>query len=238
MLVGILYICTGKYRMFWKEFYTSAENYFLPSHQKRYFVFTDAEEIYGQENPQVIKIEQESLGWPYNTLMRFELFSRIESVLKACDYLFFINANTKFVDYANDQILPSEKNDGLVGVLHPYFWNQNKAIFSYDRNQHSRAYIEPGAGKYYFFGAFNGGTSTAYLTMINTLKERINLDLQDGIIALWHDESHLNRYFLDKKPLVLSPAYSYPEEAVLPFRPILRILDKRNYGGHDTLREK
>lgn len=235
-MIGILYICTGKYNLFWKDFFLSAEKFFLPTHEKRYFIFTDAPEIYGENNHNVKKIYQGSLGWPLNTLMRFDLFSRIAEELKDCDFLFFINANTRFLDFAYDDILPGEKNDGLVAALHPYFWDKNPYTFSYDRNRASKAYIEPGAGRHYYFGAFNGGESTAYLKLIETLKNNIETDLKKDIIALWHDESHLNRYLLHKNPLVLSPAYCYPEEYVLPFIPIMQILDKTKYGGHDFLR--
>lgn len=44
--IGILYICTGPYILFWKDFYESFEEKFLPSYQKKYFVFTDADTVY------------------------------------------------------------------------------------------------------------------------------------------------------------------------------------------------
>ena len=40
--VAVLYICTGKYDVFWKDFYISYEKYFLPDCEKHYYVFTDA----------------------------------------------------------------------------------------------------------------------------------------------------------------------------------------------------
>ena len=45
MKIAILYICTGKYNIFWKDFYTSCEKNFIPNSEKHYFVFTDAENI-------------------------------------------------------------------------------------------------------------------------------------------------------------------------------------------------
>ena len=48
--IGILYICTGPYVLFWKDFYESFEKNFLPSYEKRYYVFTDAEEIFAEIN--------------------------------------------------------------------------------------------------------------------------------------------------------------------------------------------
>ena len=91
--IAILYICTGKYCVFWEEFYESYEENFLTRSQKHYFVFTDAENIPYQEKENVTMIPQKNLGWPDNTLKRFELFTREEERWKDYDYTFFINAN-------------------------------------------------------------------------------------------------------------------------------------------------
>lgn len=44
MRIGILYICTGKYSIFWKKFYKSAERYLMQGYPciREYYVFTDA----------------------------------------------------------------------------------------------------------------------------------------------------------------------------------------------------
>lgn len=42
MRIAILYICTGKYNVFWDGFYKSSEKFFLKDEaEKEYFVFTD-----------------------------------------------------------------------------------------------------------------------------------------------------------------------------------------------------
>ena len=38
--VGILYICTGAYDVFWDDFYNTCEEHFVGV-EKKYFVFTD-----------------------------------------------------------------------------------------------------------------------------------------------------------------------------------------------------
>jgi hypothetical protein len=235
-MVGILYICTGRYAIFWEKFYLSAEQLFLPSLQKTYFVFTDAEHIFAEGHQNVRKIYQEQIEWPYSTLLRYELFSRIKTDLKAFDYLFFLNANILFVDKVGKDILPGKHNDGLVSVLHPYFWDKPERSFTYERNSRSTAAIKNGEGKHYFLGGINGGQTDAYLQLIETLRNNINIDLQQNIIAIWHDESHFNHYMNHKNPLVLDPSYGYPEGAGLPFKPLLYILDKTKYGGHNFLR--
>ena len=51
--VGMLYICTGKYTVFWPEFYRTFAEKFLPGCEKEYFVFTDAPAIEYEDAPGV-----------------------------------------------------------------------------------------------------------------------------------------------------------------------------------------
>lgn len=96
MRIAILYICTGKYSIFWKDFYKSSEEYFISGAQKKYFVFTDAPRIECQNNPNVKKIYQEDLGWPNNTLRRYEMFSTI--LMKSPNsILFFISTQILYL---------------------------------------------------------------------------------------------------------------------------------------------
>lgn len=92
MRIGILYICTGKYDIFWKDFYLSAERYFMQDQSFiiEYYVFTDSPQLYDEENNEHIhRIKQKNLGWPDNTLKRFHIFLRIKEQLeRETDYLF------------------------------------------------------------------------------------------------------------------------------------------------------
>lgn len=51
MKVGILYICTGAYTVFWPDFFQSFQQNFLPGVEKTYYVFTDAERIDHDDDP-------------------------------------------------------------------------------------------------------------------------------------------------------------------------------------------
>ena len=75
-------------------------------------------------------------------------------------------------------------------------------------------------------GALNGGEANEYLKLIETCSIAIHDDYQNGIIAFFHDESHLNKYLSDKQCLSLSPSYGYPEGRKLPFDKIIIIRDK------------
>jgi histo-blood group ABO system transferase len=81
----------------------------------------------------------------------------------------------------------------------------------------------------YFAGGFNGGTSLEYLKMAKKISENIIDDFNRGFIAIWHDESHLNRYFIDNPPTkILNPSYCYPENWNIPFERKLLALDKNH----------
>lgn len=225
--VAILYICTGKYDVFWRDFYESIEKYFLIHSEKHYFVFTDAECLYCEKTCERIhKIYQERLGWPQDTLMRFELFSRIEDQLKFFDYILFMNANMLCKKQIfEEEFLPRTEN--LLALQHPGYINYSNLLYPYEHNKRSTAYVPYGKGKYYFMGSLNGGKADAYLQLIDSLKVAIQQDLDNGIIAKWHDESQLNKYLLNRTDVkVLSPEYGYPEGWNLPYEVKIIIRDK------------
>nr|WP_241879702.1 hypothetical protein [Psychrobacter sp. PraFG1]UNK06540.1 hypothetical protein MN210_06655 [Psychrobacter sp. PraFG1] len=64
-----------------------------------------------------------------------------------------------------------------------------------------------GEGKYYFTGALNGGKSEAFLDLCHTLYNNTQSDLKQDIIALWHDESHLNKFALGREDIKILPPY-------------------------------
>ena len=239
--VGMLYICTGKYTVFWPEFYRTFNEKFLPNCEKEYFVFTDAPAIEYEDAPGVHRIYQEPYPWPYSTLKRFSIFLTQETVLSKMDYLFFFNANlTCTQTITEEEFLPRPaRGENLLLVQQPGFWDKRPPFFSYDRNPKSTAYIPYNCGKYYVSGGLNGGTAPAFLELCRTLDKRIRRDLQHNVIALWHDESQINRYILFRHDFrVLDPSFCYPEGwDHLPFPCVVRIRSKARYLDIPALRK-
>lgn len=195
--VAVLYIATGKYVRLWPGFLESAEKYLLKSCEVEYFVFTDVDHLAEEEdNPRIHRIFQEPMPWPYTTLLRFEIFLKAEEQLKAFDYIYFFNANCEFKQpITEEMLLPRpEKHEHMVFVLHPAFYWRYNYEFTYDHNPRCKAYIPMGLGRDYVCGGINGGDRDAYLKFCHTLQKRIRQDKDRGIIALWHDESHINWY--------------------------------------------
>lgn len=240
MKIGILYICTGVYDFFWKSFYLSTERYFLQEYSwnREYFVFTDASSIYGEfENEHIHRIYQENQGWPDNTMKRFEMFLRIRDQLEnQMDYLFFFNANMEFLSPVGEDILPTEKENGLVGALHTWYFDQHKWNCPYERRRMSFAFIPYWKGKHYFQGSLLGGTTTAFLKMCDTCNRWIDNDLKNNIVPIWHDESIINKYYLLHPPKVLDCRYNYCEIRNLPVERKIVYKDKTKYFSFENLK--
>lgn len=228
--IAVLYICTGKYVVFWKEFYLSCKEKFLTKSHKEFFVFTDSESLYNEENDLCIhRIFQKNLGWPGNTLMRFDMFISQKERIKNFDYIFFINANAEFVCNVTEQEFLPDTED-IVVVQHPAFEKTDKYMFPYERRKKSTAYIPYCDGKEYVTGGVNGGTASAFLDMTEILANRINVDKKNGITAIWHDESHLNRYIAYCRSYkLLPPSNCYTEGYNLGYEPVILMRDKRKY---------
>jgi len=152
------------------------------------------------------------------------------------DYLFFFNANIIVNKRIDKEILP-EAGQELTTAPHPdYYLSENVDEFPYERNPESLAYIPVGEGKFYVAGGFNGGTSGNFLKMCRQLHENIEEDLKTDRIALWHDESHLNKYVLNKNVKFLTPSYIHPEGRKFSGEIYIYVRKKKKYGGHKKLR--
>ena len=219
--IGLCIMATGKYITFAASLIKSAETYFCKNHQVTYFVFTDGELLLYEVDPKKIVImHQSKLGWPYDTLMRFKVYWDNRNKFELMDYIFACDADMLFVDIVGDEILSD-----LVATQHPL----QKGRGTYETNKLSAACIAKHEGTHYFAGGFYGGIKREFFNLITFTMNQVEIDLEKKYIALWHDESHLNRYFVDHKPtLILCPSYCYPQGYDIPYAPKLVALQKKH----------
>lgn len=216
--IGLLVVATGKYIQFVKPLLDSADTYFCPEDDVTYFIFTDGELA---ESERVVKFHHTRIGWPYDTMMRCTMYLAHADELSKMDYLFACDADMRFVDIVGTEIL-SER----VATQHPGFVGKRG---TYETNELSTACVRSGEGVHYFAGGFYGGSAQEFLKMTRTMVKNIYTDLEKKFIAVWHDESHLNRYFIDNPPTkILTPSYCYPESWHLPYHKRLLALDKNH----------
>jgi hypothetical protein len=236
--IGILYVATGRYTFFWNDFYKSAEKNLFLGYKKKYFVFTDQPDFFSVYDNSVIVIKTPHLPWPYPTLYRYRFFLNASDTIGTCNYLFFFNSNMIILQKVGSEILP-KGNQKLVVLKHPGFYFSRRKKFPYERDIRSTAYIPIEEGKFYFAGGLNGGITDDFLSMARDINSNIEKDEKNGIIAVWHDESHLNKYVLNfNQKLILSPRYGYPEGWYLRCVGSAKILitDKAKKGGHSYFR--
>lgn len=240
--IAILYICTGKYKAFWKGFYESSEKLLLTDCEKEYFVFTDKSEELFSEGEKIHFFEQESQEWPYSSLLRFSFFLRIEQKLKSFDYICFFNANAEIVQAVTEEMfLPCEQEgEDLVVVQHPYYMDFPVYQYPYSRNLKSGAFIPYSKGKYYVQGCLIGGTSKAFLEMCHELDYKIKKDLKRNVIPVVHDESYLNRYIVNHTSYkLLSPEYAHLPKHQWSrdgLNPIVLLRDKSEFFDVDSFK--
>lgn len=234
MRICILTIATNKYIQFVERLYNNISENFLNGHEIECLLFTD-HEVETSDNVKVHQIEHEP--WPMPTLKRYNYFIKEKEYISSFDYCYYFDVDMAVVEKVGEEIISD-----LVATKHPGQSFLDIMNCSYDRNEKSLAYIPYGEGKTYYAGGFNGGKTENFLKMSEVIADRVNQDLKNDIIALWHDESHLNRYLIDNPPtLELPPDYCYPEAALKNpnawevskyYKPKILALDK----NHNTIR--
>lgn len=229
MKIAMLNISIGDYICFWSDFYISCEKNFLVDCEKDYYVFTDSEKIEYGENENVHIIYQNDMGWPFNTMKRFSMFNRINDRLLKYEYIFFANANAIFVTPLYSKLIKNQKE--IICVEHPGYHLCSNEKKPFERRKESNAYVNLKDGKYYVQGAFYGGKTKAFLKMTNELNSKTEDDLKNNFVAIWHDESFLNRYVANNNDIIQILGWQYLkyEEYYMPYEPIIVLRDKTKY---------
>ncbi|MAG24408.1 hypothetical protein CMI47_02415 [Candidatus Pacearchaeota archaeon] len=212
--VAIIFIGTSKYADFFPEWKRCVDKHFLKECDKTIIAITDRvdEEYFHLEDVYCGKVAH--MEWPFITVLRFRFINEIPG-LKQFDYVFFLDADL----FPSNDILLSEiisPDKKLVGVQHPgnfldSTWN------TLDRTPGSTACVSGDITSYgttfYHQGCLWGGTGKAVSEMVLKLAKNVDADLKNNIMAIWHDESHMNKYFLENIADVhtLHSGFAYPE---------------------------
>ena len=213
MKVAITFIGTNRYLDFLPKYYESIKENFLPNTEKVFLVFTDGDGDF----PDDVKVfKQEHLDWPYITLKRFEIIKKARQEIEDCDWLVFLDADTRVVAKVTEEEFFSDKP--YFGVHHPCHALKMQPHTEYpgafETNTNSRAGVtEEDDTSMYYQGCLWGGRVPEVLDMIEELDSRVEEDLSNDVIAVWHDESQLNKFYSEVKEDVhlLGPEYAYPE---------------------------
>ncbi|XP_037676301.1 histo-blood group ABO system transferase 1-like [Choloepus didactylus] len=217
--IGLTVFAIKKYIIFLRLFLESAEKNFMVGHRVNYYIFTDQPDLVPrltlQKHRQMVVLQVRNYSrWQDVSMHRMEMISNFSTqrFLHEVDYLVCVDVDMKFNDHVGVEILSS-----LFGTLHPGFFGFSRNSFSYEHRPHSQAYIPKNRGDFYYTGAFFGGSVREVYRLTKACHQAMTVDEANGIEAVWHDESHLNKYLLYHKPTkVLSPEY-YWSFHMLPY---------------------
>lgn len=195
----LLIACGPRYWGYAHALISSARQFFVPHDV---ILFTDSAV---QWTDVAYKIPCPALRFPDATLQRYHLFTAHRELLEHYEYLFYSDVDMRFVaPIAEEEI----RADGITATLHPGYVGEHGTP---ETRFQSTACIS-GPLQHYFCGGFNGGRTSDFLAMAHTIRCNVESDAIRGITAVWHDESHLNKYLQDRPPAkILGPAFCYPD---------------------------
>ncbi len=235
----IFTVATGRYLDFWIQLVNSGEEFIGNSVSTHWLVLTDQgekipTEIVNKLGPRLSVVPIIHEPWPYPTLKRYEYLLFAKGKV-AGDYIMHLDADMVFVDSVNEKDITKPLVESEIAcVSHPGFYrpggtrrikfyrrNQRKfiqdmklflkfgGIGTWERSASSTAFVPRALRRDYVCGGCWFGTKSGVLEMAESLRRKIEIDLQSDFIASFHDESHLNAFISDKKIKILNPEFCY-----------------------------
>ncbi len=217
--VAILFIGTNKYIHFFPRYYTTFKKFFLPKTKKDFFVFTDQtnfEFFNGKEDVIIVPIKHEK--FPFVNLRKFKFINKAKKKLKNYSHIIYIDADMYAVSVISEKEFFCHDKP-LFAVQHFNFVNKISPE-QFEQNPKSLASVKEGDDlSTYWQACFWGGKSKDFLKATEKLEKDTEIDIKNGIIAKWWDESFLNKYLIDNKKDVytVDPSYSWTQAKPMPF---------------------
>ncbi|KAM4021304.1 N-acetyllactosaminide alpha-1,3-galactosyltransferase-like [Anomaloglossus baeobatrachus] len=221
-VVGLSVFAVGKYlETYLEDFLVSANRFFMPGLPCVVYILTDrpsdVPKIHERSGMSItiLKVTKQDRWQDISMLRMMDLRDVVLPLAHdQVDYLFCMDVDQIFTsDYG-----PEALGD-LVAQLHSGYYLASKKNFPLERNPSSVAFIPPWMGTFYYHGAVFGGTPTHLTNLTSSCLRGILEDKKRGVEAIWHDESHLNRYLTMERPpsKLLSPEYCWDKRLWLRY---------------------
>ena len=252
--MGICTVATNDYIYFWQDMVRSAQIVFCNEEDITFHVFTDQAGVCLEFSKTITKFkivihEIPSLEWPAATLDRYRIFNEFKAGLIE-DVLIHLDADMLFHRNFIGELANIELSEDITLVLHPGYWrpptsylySRKKirlfldlktrmkfgALGAWERRRNSNAYVPRKKRNAYVCGGVWFGKQKAFLKLCKELDESIKGDSRKGLMARWHDESHLNMWASTNPYNVLPASFCYsPEYAYMSyFDPIIEAVTK------------
>jgi hypothetical protein len=180
-------------------------------------------------------IEIQSLGWPLASLLRYELIASIEKKITE-EFVIYLDADMLIKRDFSDVVSPNTLTNGIALVAHPGFWRPKKnttkfyfnhpelffkdlylrifngGIGSWEKRRASDSFVRRKLRDNYYCGGTWMGVKKDFFTMVRSLENTVQCDINNNVMAIWHDESHLNKWATQNSHSILDPGFCYAQE--------------------------
>lgn len=222
--ITVLVIATNSYTQFLPNLFNSIETHLAPSCKIQILLFTDENgfEIQFEKSGRlnIEKVQINSYGWPEATLLRYKIFSENWHLVQG-KYVMYLDADTEVVsDVPVKEIIGALGNKGVGLISHPGYFNRSLLVnflnrlsfkIGWEARKRSTAYVRFSERKRYVCGGVWFGKTEMISKLVNQLAVNVDLDLSRGVIAKFHDESHLNYWLVNNVDIcqVLDPRWAF-----------------------------
>jgi hypothetical protein len=235
----VVSIATNGYLKYWKKQVTSLDEHVDAAFPWIVYIFTDEvneAQVHAKtlKNLEVRTVETPNYKWPEATLIRYRLISSLKPEISAQDLVIYLDADMVVVSSLEVSEFLQTFDGQVCLVRHPGFFRPRGlsllqlyllrpklflgdilTIFEFgglgawETRINSNAYVRRSKRQSYYCGGIWWGPGKQIIEMSETLSERIKEDQLRGLIAKWHDESHLNWWASTNPHLVGSTGYCY-----------------------------
>ena len=223
--ITIFVIATKSYVDYALNLIQSSSRWVESATQIQFLLLTDSEIDLQQFDlhPKSITVNSfqiPSYGWPEATLLRFHLMVDHWHYVTG-GVVMYLDADTQIVSPISIselfELSNSSYSNGITPVLHPGYFNRSRVINFLNRTRlgpweirkDSAAYVPYKLRKSYVCGGVIWGLNKSFFQLCTDLKSKIDLDLQNSIVAKHNDESHLNNWFTQHPTLAATPEWAY-----------------------------
>lgn len=230
--IAYLTVATNRYVNYWESMVYSADEKFSKEDKAVFLVLTDQPDICLQvartlRNIEVLVREIAPLGWPDATLLRYKLYSEHGKSIEAESFA-HIDADMLFIQNPLNFLNPHKWDNGIALVEHPgysrrsdipiSFVQQTKdlvrrirlgALGTWETNKKSKAFVSRKSRKSYVCGGSWMGSKDSFFNLVEELRDLTELDLNNELIAKWHDESYLNHWASSNAHTLLPSSFCF-----------------------------
>ncbi len=232
-------VATKQYLEFWKEQARSIDIHLAPETGCQLILFTDKPskaKDFSQElaNVQVRVLPIPSYGWPEATLLRYRWIKELAKSLSADDLLIYLDSDMLAVSQISYRDFFPNEAKSVTLVRHPGYyrpswlpllhfytsnpkvalldfatWAAKGGLGAWETRNESQAFVERKQRNTYYCGGIWWGPAKKVLELCDELALRIDQDSSNGVMAVWHDESHLNWWATTHGHTTESPEYCF-----------------------------